>query len=143
MLKIQKNVSLKKFTTFALGGPAKFFTEAFTQSNLIQAINFAKENDLPYFILGGGSNLLISDAGFPGLVIKNGIAGIKQKNQSVVVGSGTILQELVNFTIRNHLAGMDKLYGIPGTVGGAIFGNAGAYGQTISDYITRVLIFDP
>src|SRR3989344_4957383 len=86
-----------------------------------------------FLIIGGGGNLLVSDEGIDKLVIKNEITGI---SGDVSVKSGTLLQDLVNYSIEHGLAGLQKLTGIPGTVGGAVYGNAGAYGQTISDYIT-------
>lgn len=139
----QKNKPLKDLTTVGLGGPAKYFLSVKKEDELIQAIAFSLKEKIPYFFLGGGSNLLISDEGFAGLVIKNEIKGIKQRENTLEVQSGTILQDLVNFSIQKGLFGIHKLIGIPGTVGGAIFGNAGAYGQTISDHLVEAKCFDP
>jgi UDP-N-acetylmuramate dehydrogenase len=91
-------------------------------------------------IVGGLSNLLFSDKGYDGVIVKNEVTGIKESNGIVVVQGGTLLQDLVDFTIEKGLTGLHKMTGIPGTVGGAIYGNAGAYGQTISDLLTFVTI---
>lgn len=138
-----KNVLLKKYTTAQIGGPAKLFYKANTAEKLIEAVLLAKKQKLPYLILGGGSNVLISDAGFSGLVIKNNVTDIEGFKGIVKVGAGTLLSKLVSLTIRQNLAGLQKMAGIPGTVGGAVYGNAGAYSTSISDHITKVITFNP
>ena len=167
MLTFKDNYPLSKVTTLQIGGPAKKFITVKTQEELIEAINYAKDQQLPFLVIGGGSNLLVSDEGIDCLVIKNEIVGIARGDseegsrrvaaandvsedarrdtelagpRAVSVKSGTLLQELVDFAIQNGLAGLQKLSGIPGTVGGAVYGNAGAYGQTISDYIKDIVI---
>lgn len=142
-MKFQKNVILNKYTTAGVGGPAKYFYKATSVEKLMEATDFANKQNLPVLILGGGSNLLISDAGFPGVIIKNEIKGIIGFKQILKVGAGTLLSEFVNLTVSRGLFGLEKLIGIPGTVGGAIRGNAGAYGSSISDCITKVTAFDP
>jgi UDP-N-acetylmuramate dehydrogenase len=142
MIRFQKNVGLKNYTTAGVGGPAKYFYKATSVEKLIEAVNFADKQKLPILILGGGSNLLISDEGFPGIAIKLEIKGIVGFKQILKVGAGTLLPELVNLTISKNLSGFEKLIGIPGTVGGAIHGNAGAYGASIGDSITKVVAFD-
>lgn len=139
----QKNVLLKKYTTLGIGGAAKFFYQATSVEKLIEAVILVKKQKLPFLILGEGSNVLIADAGFPGLVIKNNIKGIIGFRQILKVGTGTLLSQLVTTSVRQNLEGLQKLAGIPGTVGGAVYGNAGAYGESISDHITRVVTFDP
>ncbi|MDO8570886.1 MAG: UDP-N-acetylmuramate dehydrogenase [Candidatus Daviesbacteria bacterium] len=141
MISIQENIPLAPFTTFDIGGPAKYFLVINNQADLIEGVKWAKTKNLPVLILGSGSNLLISDEGFAGLVIKNDISGIKKDGELIVQG-GTKLSQLVDYSIENGLAGIQKMAGIPGTVGGAIFGNAGAYGQTIADYLTEVAYLD-
>lgn len=138
MLNIKYNYPLKNTTTLQIGGPAKKFVAVKTEEELIEAIKYAKENNLEFLVIGGGSNLLVSDNGTDKLIIKNEIFGIKKQDNNLIVKSGTILQDLVNFANDNGLSGLQKLAGIPGTVGGAVFGNAGAYGQTISDNIVEV-----
>lgn len=143
MIKFEDNYPLKNVTTLQIGGPAKKFVRVTTDEQFIEAIKYAKDENLPYLIIGGGSNLLVSDQGVACLVIKNKITGISHpRGVTLKVKSGTILQDLVNYSIKNGLAGLEKLAGIPGTVGGAVFGNAGAYGQTISDCLTEVIVFD-
>lgn len=143
MIKVQENVSLKKYTTFQIGGKAKFFVTIKTDDDLREASSFAKSRKLPFFILGGGSNLLVSDNGFLGLVIKNEITGVKFADQdlnqvNVVVGAGETLDDLISLSTIRNLSGLENLSGIPGTVGGAVAQNAGAYGVEISDRILSV-----
>lgn len=142
-MELQNNIPLKNLTTLAIGGPAKFFTLIKTEGELAEAIDLAQKEGSPYKVIGGGSNLLVSDEGFPGLIIKNNLRGLASQGPALRAHSGTPLQELINFTVKNSLGGMQKLTGIPGTVGGAVYGNAGAYGQTISDHITKVAAYDP
>ncbi|MBU1031799.1 UDP-N-acetylmuramate dehydrogenase [Patescibacteria group bacterium] len=141
-MQLQDNYSLKNVTTLGIGGPAKKFVEVLTQEELIKTIKYAKSQNLEYLVIGGGSNLLVSDQGTDCLVIRNKISGIAQ-NDVISVKSGTPLQELVDYSIQNNLSGLQKLTGIPGTLGGAIYGNAGAYGQSISDRITQVTVLNP
>ena len=145
MLKFKANYPMSSVTTLQIGGPAKQFVTVQTQDQLLEAIKHAKSQKIPYLIIGGGSNLLVSDEGVNQLIIKNEITGITTSKVGsdsfeVNVKAGTVLQDLVDYTIQHGLSGLQKLTGIPGTVGGAIFGNAGAYGQTISDHITSVVI---
>jgi UDP-N-acetylmuramate dehydrogenase len=136
--KLQVNFPLKTITTVRTGGDAKGLIRAKTQPELIDAVEFLKTNNIAFLVVGGLSNLLFSDQGFDGIIIKNEVTGIDYDGKIIHVQSGTPLQELVDFTVKNRLAGMQKMTGIPGTVGGAVYGNAGAYGQTISDFITSV-----
>ncbi len=141
-MKFQKNVLLKNYTTVGIGGPAKLFFKATTVEKLIEAVLLAKQQKLPYLILGEGSNMLVSDKGFPSLVIKNNLQEIIGFKDVIKVGAGTLLAKLVVTTVRQNLSGLQKLAGIPGTVGGAVYGNAGAYGTAIFDHITRVNAFN-
>jgi len=143
MLKIQENVSLKDFTTLKTGGLAKYFGVVKSAEELHELFTFAKSRKLPIFIIGGGSNLLISDHEFNGLVIKNEIKGIKfidQADNSVIleVGAGEILDEVIALSVSRNLYGLENLSGIPGTIGGASVQNAGAYGAEIKDNIISV-----
>lgn len=150
MLKLENNFSITQVTTLGIGGPAKKFVSVTSAEELIEAIQYATQNHLEYLVIGSGSNLLVSDQGFAGLIIKNQIAKITitslkttKPTFKLKVKSGTILQDLVDYSIKKGLSGLQKLNGIPGTVGGAVFGNAGAYGQTISDHIIKVTTLDP
>ncbi|MBI2049822.1 UDP-N-acetylmuramate dehydrogenase [Candidatus Roizmanbacteria bacterium] len=138
--KLQENSPLSTITTVQTGGNAKGLVKVKTQEELIDAVNFLKENGVKFLVVGGLSNLLFPDEGYDGVIVKNEVEGIKLDNEILTVKSGTVLQQLVDFTIEKGLNGLDKMTGIPGTVGGAIYGDAGAYGQTISDYLTSVTV---
>lgn len=140
--KTQKGVSLEEYTSFRIGGKAKYFFIAETKEELIKAISAAKKLNLPFFILGGGSNLLISDKGFNGLVIKNLNIKYYTLNAKIVTGTGISLSKLVAIATKKRLTGLEWASGIPGTVGGAIFGNAGSFKKSIGDIIREVEIFD-
>jgi len=144
---LKKNVSLKNYTTFKIGGPAKYFFEAKKKEDLIGAVITAKKFKLPFFILGGGSNILVSDEGFKGLVIKCQMSNVKCQNQNsklktIYAESGVRLSNLVQFSLEKSLAGLEWAVGIPGMVGGAILGNAGAFGRSMKDVIQKVEVFD-
>lgn len=141
-LDIKENVSLKEFTTFKIGGSAKFFISVKTSGELVGALKWAIEKKQKYFILGNGSNILVSDRGFDGLVIENKISQISLNNEIVSVGTGLNLNYVIENMWEKGLYGMEKLYWIPGTIGGAIRGNAGAYGGQISDVVKSVTFLD-
>lgn len=138
MISIQENISLKKYTTFNIGGEARYFVSVKNIEDLKEALKFSKEKELEYFILAGGSNILFSDSRFDGLVIKIDLKEIEIKNLEITAGAGVMLSYLINVLVEKNLAGMEKLFGIPGTVGGAVRGNAGAFGVEIIDVITQV-----
>jgi UDP-N-acetylmuramate dehydrogenase len=143
MLEIKENIELSKFTTFRIGGQAKYFVIIKSEEDLREALAFAKTRKLPVFVLGGGSNLLVSDSGFAGLVVKNEIRGIKfvDKDQDRVmleVGAGEVWDEVVALAVTRNLSGLENLSGIPGTVGGAAVQNAGAYGSELKDCAVTV-----
>lgn len=140
--RLRKNTRLSKYTTLEIGGPAKYFIKVESLEELEQAARIAKQATIPFLVIGGGSNLLVSDQGTDLLIIQNCSSGIEIEDNVVKVTSGTPLEELVNKTITGGLEGVQKLIGIPGTVGGAVYGNAGAYGQTISDHLKEVSCFD-
>ncbi|HCP08301.1 MAG TPA: UDP-N-acetylenolpyruvoylglucosamine reductase [Candidatus Moranbacteria bacterium] len=142
MLKIQENIQLAPFTTFRIGGPAKFFVSVESGEELAEAIEYAKENGLKYFILGGGSNLLVSDDGFEGLVIKIDSKLFMVHGFSIGSGAGVALSKVVKESLDREFSGMEWAMGIPGTVGGAIRGNAGAFGSDMSDVIKTVNYID-
>jgi len=135
---IQKNISLKEYTTFKIGGLAKYFCKVDNKEDLNKAINFAKNKDLPFFILGGGSNLLVSDQGFDGLVILMDNRELEINNNIITVGAGVRLSNLVGFTIKNNLAGLEWAIGIPGTVGGAVKVNAHAFESDMSQLVKKI-----
>jgi len=140
--RLKKNVSLASHTTFGIGGPAELFYEAQTSEELIKAIKTARELKIPYFILGGGSNILVADSGFLGLVIKVKSQKLKIKNLKIVAEAGVPLAKVVKAAEKHSLSGLECCISIPGTVGGAVAGNAGAKNQWISQCIKSVTILD-
>lgn len=141
-MKILENVCLAPYTTFKIGGPAKFFCEVKNKGELKEAIAWAKKRSLSIFILGGGSNVLISDKGFDGLAVRNLIKGIEVSGNSVTAGSGENWDKFVEFAVNRNLAGVECLSGIPGTVGAAPVQNIGAYGQSAARTIESVFAVD-
>jgi len=144
MIKFQTNVNLANLTTFKIGGKAKYFCEVLTATDLKQVIEQARQKRMPFFVLGGGSNLLIDDKGFSGLVIKIKTQPIKTIEESVIeVSAGFRLSELVGFCLENELSGMEWASGIPkATLGGTLYMNAGAFGQKIADIVEKVEVFN-
>lgn len=143
MLNVIENYPLNQITTLQIGGPARLFVKVESEPELREAVEYAKQNQIPYLVIGGGSNLLVNDLGVNCLVIKNDIEGIAKVVRWLKVKSGTPLQHLVDYSIAHNLSGLQKITGIPGTVGGAVFGNAGAYGQTISDCLREIICLNP
>ncbi len=144
---ITENILLKDHTTFRIGGPARYFVVVKSVEELREAITFAQEKNLAYFVLGGGSNVLISDAGFSGLVIKNEIMGIQENildtnTTEIIVGAGENWDAFVAYAVSHGLYGIENLSLIPGTVGAAPVQNIGAYGVEIKDTIQWVEVFD-
>ena len=138
----KRHYPLKNLATIKIGGPAKYFFIAQNEKNLIKAIKWAKQNKVSWYIIGEGSNLIPNDKGFNGLIIKNKIENFKKIGNKIHVGTGNNLLEFILKINRLGLAGMERMAGIPGTVGGAIYGCAGAYGQEIKDYLVGVRIYD-
>ena len=132
MIKIQKNIPLAPFSTFKIGGAAKYFCEVRKENDLLDAIKYAQDNKLEIFVLAGGSNILINDEGFDGLVIHLLNTDCRVIDTKMECGAGTQLSEVVKLALENSLTGLEWATGIPGTIGGAIRGNAGAYKGVIS-----------
>lgn len=142
-MKFQANVSLKKYTTFKIGGPAKYFCIVKNKTDLLKAVQEAKKRRLPFFILGGGSNLLIADKGFNGLVIKVQNTEYKISKNILTAGAGISLAKLVSVAANVGLSGMEWASGIPGaTLGGAVRGNAGAFDLEMKDIVATVEALD-
>jgi len=140
--RLKKNVSLASYTTFGIGGPAQLFYEAKTNKEITKAIKTVRKLKIPCFILGGGSNTLIADSGFPGLVTKIESQKIKVKNNTISAEAGVPLSKLVKVAQKYSLSGLECCVGIPGTVGGAVVGNAGAKDQWISQSIKSITILN-
>ena len=142
-LPLEKDIALKDHSTFRIGGQADFFFQAPSLESLRRAVSFAQEQGLPFYVIGAGSNILFADEGYRGLLIKNLAKGISLSLDppEVEVSSGTRLQEVIQATQQAGLAGLEFLAGIPGTVGGAIWGNAGAFGQSIGEALVSAQIW--
>lgn len=146
-IKLRSNTPLAPLTTLKVGGAARYFVEVSSEDELIKALGFAKENDLNLFILGGGSNVVISDSGFDGLVVKIAIKGMietarERKRVELSVGAGEEWDSFVAFAVDRGLTGVECLSGIPGLVGGTPIQNVGAYGQEVSETIVSVRCLD-
>ena len=139
---IKFNVSLKNYSTFRIGGIAKYFFEANTKEDLISVIKSAKEFKVPFYVIGGGSKLLISDNGFDGLIIRIRNRNFEVEGNEIKAESGFLMSQLIQIALKESLTGIEWLAGIPGTVGGAIRGNAGAFSGSVQDVILSVNAFD-
>jgi len=143
---IQHNVALAPYTTLGIGGPARYFCTITAEHDIHGALHYARTNDLDTFILGGGSNLLISDEFYEGLVLHMAIKGvtIKEHGGKAIydVAAGEPWDALVTRAVLNNCAGIECLAGIPGTVGGTPVQNVGAYGQEVSETIISVRVYD-
>jgi UDP-N-acetylmuramate dehydrogenase len=145
--RVEKNVPLANYTTFQIGGPADLFFVAETEEDLAKAVGVARNVGIPYLILGGGSKLLVGDKGFRGIVVKFLISNfkflIKDEKALVTVGAGMTTGSLLEELAQKGISGLEFMAGIPGTVGGAIRGNAGAWQQNIGDQVLRVKVLFP
>jgi UDP-N-acetylmuramate dehydrogenase len=145
-MKFLEEVQLAPYTTFGIGGPAKWFAEAASEADILDGVDFARDRGLPLFVLGGGSNLLVSDAGFAGLVLRIGLKGIEQRFEQdclvLRVAAGEGWDAFVDHAIALDCSGIECLAGIPGTVGGTPVQNVGAYGQEVSETIREVRALD-
>lgn len=142
------NVKLKepmsKHTTFRIGGPADFYLCPHSTKEVQQAVQICKEENLPYFILGNGSNLLVSDKGYRGVIIQlwKNFSDISVKGCCITAKAGALLSKVAAEALEAGLTGMEFASGIPGTIGGAVFMNAGAYGGEMKDIIKEVKVLD-
>ncbi|MEZ5352277.1 MAG: UDP-N-acetylmuramate dehydrogenase [Bryobacteraceae bacterium] len=141
-LKILENQRLRKCTRFQLGGPARWTVDASSPGAFTKACAAARRSRFPWLTLGGGSNLIVSDAGFNGIVLRYRAASISMEQGEIAVDAGADLQGLVDFSIEQSLDGLHTLNRIPGWVGGAIYGNAGAYGHSLMEFVTQVRFLD-
>ena len=137
-LKVSQNKNLSEFSTFSIGGPASFLIEVCDFVEMKQAFCFAKEKKLPFFILGKGSNILFDDKGFKGVVIKNNIDFITQIESTFIIGAGSSLSLFAKKCAKENMTGLEFAFGIPATVGGAIYMNAAAKDMAISDSLESV-----
>lgn len=145
-LHIEVNLQLSRFTTLQVGGPARHYVRATTRQMVIDSVDWARERDLPLLVLGGGSNLLVADHGFPGLVLHIDLRGTEQDTDREAVlltaAAGENWHELATSIVARNMAGVECLVGIPGQVGATPIQNVGAYGQEIKDTLYRVQALD-
>jgi UDP-N-acetylmuramate dehydrogenase len=141
-LPLGEAVALSGYSSFRIGGPADYFLEVREPLLLIKAIQVARKHRCPFYVIGSGCNLLFDDSGYRGLIIKNSASGARFKPEQnyLEVDSGTCLSDLLSQTISDGLTGLEFLAGIPGTVGGAVYGNAGAFGQAIGERILEITV---
>jgi UDP-N-acetylmuramate dehydrogenase len=142
MPQLKENVSLAHYSHYKIGGPARFFFNAKSEKEVVWAVREAKKRKLKVFVLAGGTNLLIGDNGFPGLVVRPDLTTLNVKGSAVRVGAGVLVADLLSFVARRSLAGLEWAGGLPGTLGGAVRGNAGCFGGEIKDVIASVRSLD-
>ncbi|WP_433963339.1 UDP-N-acetylmuramate dehydrogenase [Tunturiibacter gelidiferens] len=147
MIDLREFVPLAPYTTLQIGGPARFFIEAASEDEVVEATSFARDRGMPLFVLGGGSNVLISDAGFDGVVMRVGVPISRRElheGESVLLeaGAGESWDDVVLYAVDRGYAGIECLAGIPGDVGGTPVQNVGAYGQEVAETIVKVRTYD-
>jgi UDP-N-acetylmuramate dehydrogenase len=139
---LRRDAPLSAYTRFGIGGPADIYAETTNPESFVEAIRVARDSHLEFVVIGGGTNLIVSDDGFRGVVLKLTSDRIRADGTSVYVEGGAVLQHLVDFTVALGLKGLETMTGIPGSAGAAIYGNAGAYGHSIAERISTVRFFD-
>lgn len=139
---LREKVGLDQFSSFKIGGPADLFFEARTEEDLKKAVAVAAREEFPFYVVGGGTNVLFDDEGYRGLIVRNRAEGLSVHEGRVAVASGTGLSFLLQSSLSGGLGGLEFLAGIPGTVGGALAGNAGAFGQSIGDSLGEAVLID-
>ncbi|HVP38733.1 MAG TPA: UDP-N-acetylmuramate dehydrogenase [Candidatus Saccharimonadales bacterium] len=145
-MNVRENVALAAYTTLGVGGPARWLAEAATEEEVREALSFAALHELPLLVLGGGSNVLVADSGFPGVVLRVALRGVRTTTEGPVevleAGAGESWDEFVALCVRGGLGGLECLSGIPGTVGGTPVQNVGAYGQEVAAVLRCVRVLD-
>ena len=141
-IQVTRNEPLSRHTRFALGGPATLFADTTHEATFVEALRFLESTRLPWLVIGLGTNLIVADRGYPGVVLRYRGASIEASGATIHAQAGATLQAVVDLSTARGLQGMETLTGIPGNLGAAIYGNAGAYGASISDIVRRVRYFD-
>ncbi|MEK7348724.1 MAG: UDP-N-acetylmuramate dehydrogenase, partial [Candidatus Eisenbacteria bacterium] len=141
-LTVTKMSPIAPYTTFGIGGPADVLVEVYTERALQQVVREAVESGMRWLLIGGGSNLLVGDTGFRGVAIVNKIEHLRVEGTRIVAGAGADLGEVVEAARQHSLSGLEFAIDIPGTVGGAIRGNAGAFGRSVGDVVTRIRLLE-
>ena len=135
---MQENIPLAPHTVYRIGGPGRFFVEARETEDIIRALSYAHEKERPYFILGAGSNILVADKGFDGVVIKMNRGSVMRRGAELEIGAGVMMAQAVRAAGEAGLAGFEWGIGVPGTIGGSVRGNAGCFGREMKDVIFSV-----
>lgn len=141
-ISVQRDIPLSEHTRFGIGGPADFYIETSNPATFAQALALVRASGLDWVVIGGGTNLIVSDEGFRGVCLKLTSDRISADGMTVEAESGAVLQDLVDFTVDRGMAGLQTMTGIPGSVGAAVYGNAGAYGHSIQERVRRVRFLD-
>lgn len=139
---VREGVPLSQYTRFGIGGTAAVLVDAENEVSFLEALRVARGSGMAFVVLGAGSNVVVSDAGFDGLVLRYTARKMRCEGSRIVVETGAVLQDLVDFSITCGLAGLHTMTGIPGWVGAAVYGNAGAYGHSIHEFVRRVRLSD-
>src|SRR5450432_4156016 len=141
-LTVSRDTPLSLHTRFGIGGPADLFAQTASAEAFIAAMETARASGIPTMVIGGGTNLIVSDRGFRGIVLRYRAESLFAANGRVIADAGAVLQDLVDYTVERGLKGLETLAGIPGSVGAAVYGNAGAYGHSISERVVSVRFYD-
>ncbi len=141
-LTVSAGTPLSLYTRFGIGGPADVYAETEDAAAFIASLDVARASGLDYMVMGSGTNLVVSDAGFRGIMLRFTSHGMRSEGTRVSADAGAVLQDLIDFAIDRGLKGLETMSGVPGSVGAAVYGNAGAYGHSISERIRSVLFFD-
>jgi UDP-N-acetylmuramate dehydrogenase len=139
--RVQQNVTIAPYTSFGIGGPARFFFIAKNPTEIIRAVRAARDLGIKFFILGGGSNILFDDLGYTGLIIKDECAKIKVYSDGMSAQSGAVVDKMVDAALETGLGGLEYAAGIRGTIGGAVYGNAGAFGHAINEILQSAVLY--
>ena len=139
---VKKGEPMRKHTSLHIGGPAQFYVRVTTERDLIGAVAVAREHELPVFVLGGGTNLLVADAGISGVVLHNDWAETQVDGTEITAASGTPMASVAAVAARKGILGLEWMATVPGTVGGAVHGNAGAYGSETKDVLVNAELMD-
>ena len=141
-LQVFENAPLSRYTRFEIGGAAQLLADATSEAGLVDALRLVAEGGHRHTVIGGGTNLVVDDSGFPGLVLRYTASAVEVDGCAVRVEAGVVLQDLVDRTVALGLRGLETMTGIPGWAGGALYGNAGAYGHSICECVESVRFFD-
>src|SRR3989344_8971617 len=141
-MNIQEHIALMPYTYMKVGGPARFFVEVKTEKELREAVVWAKNKNISVVVLGAGSNVLVADKGFDGLVVRICCSQLSCDGERIYAGAGVSMAQVSAFSLQNKLTGFEWAVGIPGTVGGSVYGNAGCFGGEMKDVVDDVTVFD-